>query len=191
MLRRARRAGPQSAVFRNHVDQAVQIDFVFVRIPCNVPQLKNPETGFRHYPIELEVPCPVLPHTAKTSIMTAKVACQRLSHAETAELFSNQVQQLIPRAQSVVLRSSAYMRCAHTLGNPTRSTVLLKPGKDTAIVIQISCVHCKKCFASWSSFAGHACPFLFPPVPSLSASLSNGVSAPETQAMTTCTPATG
>ena len=98
MLRRARRAGPQSAVFRNHVDQAVQIDFVFVRIPCNVPQLKNPETGFRHYPIELEVPCPVLPHTAKTSIMTAKVACQRLSHAETAELFSNQVQQLIPRA---------------------------------------------------------------------------------------------
>ena len=98
------RAGPQSATFRNHVDQAVQIDFVFVRIPCNVPQLKTrvlhhaptvPETGFRHFPIELEVPCPVLPHTAKTSIITAKVACQRLYHAETAVLFSNQVQQLI------------------------------------------------------------------------------------------------
>ena len=53
---------------------------------------------------------------------------------------------------------------------------------------QPACVHCKKCFASWRPFAGHivqqACPLLFPPVPSLSASLSNGVPAPETQEMT-------
>ena len=99
-----RRAGPQSATFRNHVDQAVQIDFVFVRIPCNVPRLKTqvlhnapivPETGFRHFPIDLEVPCPVISRTHKPTCMSAKVACQRLSHDETAQLFAGQVQQQI------------------------------------------------------------------------------------------------
>ena len=50
---------------------------------------------------------------------------------------------------------------------------------------QPACVHCRKRFASWRSFAGHivqkACPLLFPPVPSLSEGPAQGVSAPGTQ----------
>ena len=50
---------------------------------------------------------------------------------------------------------------------------------------QPACVHCRKCFASWRSFAGHivqkACPLLFSPVPSLSEGPAQGVSAPGTQ----------
>ena len=59
------RAGPASTNFVNHRNQSVQIDFVLLRQPCNVPALQTTilkdsllvsDTGMRHYPIRLCIP---------------------------------------------------------------------------------------------------------------------------------------
>ena len=81
-----RRSGDGSATFVNHRNQPVQIDFVLLRQPCCIPDMRPQvlrnapvvaDTGMRHFPISLHIPMPKLPHKASQgpSLTAEKALC--------------------------------------------------------------------------------------------------------------------
>ena len=95
------RAGPASATFVNHRNQSVQIDFVLLRQPCNVPALQTTilkdsllvsDTGMRHYPIRLCVPKPTIPKRLnKSPTLTAAAALSALQDRGICRAFVTDV----------------------------------------------------------------------------------------------------
>ena len=95
-----RRAGKPSATFQNHLGQHVQIDYVFLRMPCNVPNLRTrtlhdapivPLSGFRRFPITLCIPMPTIPRTVKKPALTSQQARAALASTEVAQAVCRQI----------------------------------------------------------------------------------------------------
>ena len=98
------RAGAPSATYVNHQDAPAQIDYVFLRLPCNVPALRTrilraapvvALSGMRHFPITLEVPTPSIPKSPPGSKSPTAAAAIRLVQSEEDRLRFEQVAQTL------------------------------------------------------------------------------------------------
>ena len=75
-----RKAGKQASTFFTHRGEGSQIDYILLRNPCNLSRINacalphSPlvhPTGFRHIPVQCNIPWPTIPRQAPVATLTA------------------------------------------------------------------------------------------------------------------------